>query len=229
MYLVLIWHCFTAAFGWHELFNGYCPECCGFLQYPMDLHPVALHSVCTVIWPQSSKCPTTCECPCHCVGMCTVLTYMHFSCSDFAGDNVLWMIPNIFMVALCNRADHYIFALWFLSSSFFLSLPNLSHRRLDVCHASTHGVALVRIQDAGLKPAARSSLKTQGRKKVAKNRHLGTIAQLCRAISSQLTHVSTIGKKLVKQQYVLHMSSQYELRPTSGWDLLASLRHPCKF
>ena len=31
--------------------------------------------------------------------------------------------------------------------------------------------------------------------------------QLCRAISSQLRHVSTIGKKLVKQQYLLHMSS----------------------
>jgi len=28
-----------------------------------------------------------------------------------------------------------------------------------------------------------------------KNRHLGTISQLCRAISSQLRHVSTIGKK----------------------------------
>jgi len=56
-----------------------------------------------------------------------------------------------------------------------------------------------------------------GRKKVAKNRHLGTIAQLCRAIALQLTHISTIGKKLVKSQYVLHMSSQYgELRPTSG-------------
>jgi len=34
-----------------------------------------------------------------------------------------------------------------------------------------------------------------GRKNDAKNRHLGTIAQLCRAISSQLKHVSTIGKK----------------------------------
>jgi len=30
-------------------------------------------------------------------------------------------------------------------------------------------------------------------------------------------------KKLVKQQYLLHISSQYaELWPTSGWDLLAS-------
>jgi len=54
----------------------------------------------------------------------------------------------LIMVALCNRADHYIFALWFLSSSiffFFYSSPNLSGRRLDVYHTSTHGVALVRI------------------------------------------------------------------------------------
>jgi len=32
------------------------------------------------------------------------------------------------------------------------------------------------------------------RKKVAKNRHLRTITQIYRAISSQLRHVSTIGK-----------------------------------
>jgi len=52
----------------------------------------------------------------------------------------------LFMVALCNRADHYIFALWFLSIFFFFySSSNLSGRRLDVYHTSTHGVALVRI------------------------------------------------------------------------------------
>jgi len=56
-----------------------------------------------------------------------------------------------------------------------------------------------------------------GRKKVAKNRHLGTIAQLWRAISLQLRRVSTTGKKLVKQQYVLQMFAQYgELQPTNG-------------
>jgi len=66
--------------------------------------------------------------------------------------------------------------------------------------------------------------------KMAKNLHLCTIALICRAISSQLRHISTIGKELVKQQYLLHMSSQCgELRPISGWDLLASLGHPCKF
>jgi len=43
--------------------------------------------------------------------------------------------------------------------------------------------------------AARCKYGTQ--KKVAKNRHLGTITQLCRAISSQLRHVSTIGKNLL--------------------------------
>jgi len=44
------------------------------------------------------------------------------------------------------------------SSSFLFLLfssPNLSGRRLDVCHSYTHGVALVRIYDAGLKRAAR--------------------------------------------------------------------------
>jgi len=55
-----------------------------------------------------------------------------------------------------------------------------------------------------------------GRKISAKICHLGAIAQLCRAISSQLRHISTIGKS-VKQQYLPHMSLQYgALRPTSG-------------
>jgi len=57
----------------------------------------------------------------------------------------------------------------------------------------------------------------QDAKNRQKNHRLGTIAQLCRAISSQLRHVSTVGKKLVKQQYLPHLSLQYgELRPTSG-------------
>ena len=43
-------------------------------------------------------------------------------------------------------------------------------------------------------------------------------------------HVSTIGKKLVKQPYLPQMSPQYgELRPTSGWDRFGSLGHRCKF
>jgi len=62
--------------------------------------------------------------------------------------------------------------------------------------------------------------------RMQKNRHFGTIAQFCLAKSSQIRHVSTIGKKLVKQQYLLQYG---ELRLTNSWDLLASLGHPCKF
>jgi len=60
-----------------------------------------------------------------------------------------------------------MFALWFFSSIFFTS-PNLSGRRLDVYHTSSHGVALVSIYNAGLKPAARGSLEMQDPKKSPK-------------------------------------------------------------
>ena len=56
--------------------------------------------------------------------------------------------------------------------SFFLSFfssPNLSGRRLDVYHTSTHSVALVRIYDAGLKRAARGSLEIQDAKNLQKS------------------------------------------------------------
>jgi len=130
------------------------------------------------------------------------------------------------MAALCNRAGHYIFALWFLSSSssIFFSSPNLSGRRLDVCHTSAHGVALVHISNACLKCAARGSLEIRD----TKNRHFGTIAHLSGCIFATRAHIDN-RKKLVKQQYLSQMSLQYgELRPTCGWDLLASLGHPCK-
>ena len=72
--------------------------------------------------------------------------------------------------------------------------------------------------------------RNAGPKKSPKIGHLGTIAQLCRALSSQLRYVSTIRKTLAKQQYLLHMSGmspQYgKLRPTSGWDRSGSLGHP---
>jgi len=66
--------------------------------------------------------------------------------------------------------------------------------------------------------------------KSPKIRHLGTIAQLYRAESLQLRHISTIGKKLVKQQYLFHTFVQYaELPPTNGWDRFGCLGHPSKF
>ena len=77
---------------------------------------------------------------------------MKWKISDMGCSLVAMMplLPAIFssliMVALCNRADHYIFSCGFyLLLSSFLSSPNLSGRRLDVYHTSTRGVAVVRI------------------------------------------------------------------------------------
>ena len=56
------------------------------------------------------------------------------SCKQFL--KMSFGLGLVFMVALCNRADHYIFILFLSSFFFFLffSSPNLSGRRLDVYH-----------------------------------------------------------------------------------------------
>jgi len=130
----------------------------------------------------------------------------------------------IIMAALYNRAGHYIFALWFLSFLFYLFfprvisavgdwmstvLPHMVWRLSPYCEFRMH-VMMSEMCYMWL-------TENTGCKNDAKNRHLGTNAQLCWAISSQLRHVSTTRKKLVKQQYVLHMCPQYgELRPING-------------
>jgi len=93
--------------------------------------------------------------------------------------------------------------------SFFFSLPNLTHRRLDVCHTCTHGVVLSNLGCRSETCCTRLA-GDAGRKKSPKIRHLRTITQFCRTISSQLRRVSTIGKKLVKQQYLPRISLQYD-------------------
>ena len=70
---------------------------------------------------------------------------------------------------------------------------------------------------AGMKCAASASLKIQD----AKIRRLRTIAQRCRATSSLYLRNNSIyrqsEKACIKQQYLIHMSSQYgELRPTGS-------------
>jgi len=136
------------------------------------------------------------------------------------------------MVALWNRADHYNFMLLFvLSSFFFFSSPNLSRRRLDVCHTSTHGyVALVRfkMQVWNLLHAACWKHRTQKSRQKSPSEH----HRMHNFVGLYLRNEGTYqqSEKTVKQQWVLHMSPQYgELRPTSGWDRFTSLGHPSKF
>jgi len=115
------------------------------------------------------------------------------------------------MVALCNRADHYIFPCDFYLLSFFFPRPQIG----CLPYFYTWRGPSANLECMSEMCCSRIAANT-GCKKVAKNRHLGTIPQLRWATSSQLRHVSTIGKKL-KQQYLLHMSLQYgELGPSSG-------------
>jgi len=74
----------------------------------------------------------------------------------------------------------------------FFSSPRLSGRRWDVYHTSTHGVALANLECMFELCCTRLAETTE-----RKNRHFGSIAQLCRAVSSQLRHVSTVGKNLL--------------------------------
>ena len=86
------------------------------------------------------------------------------------------------MVALCNRADHYIFMLWFvLLLSFFLFFPRLISAVGDWMFTILWHMVWPYIS-ANLECRSEMCCKrlaaNTGRKKVAKNRHLGTIAQL---------------------------------------------------
>jgi len=91
--------------------------------------------------------------------------------------------------------------------SFFFSSPILSGRRLDVYHTSTHGVAFVQIQNAGLKCAARGSLEMQDAKMTQKSPSAHHRTTLSGCIFANKACIDN-RKKFVKQQYVPHMSAK---------------------
>jgi len=136
----------------------------------------------------------------------------------------------LFMAALCNRAGHFISlscGFFFLSSSFS---PHLISAIADWMSTILEHMVW-RGLNANLECRSEMCcMRLAGNartKRSPKIRHLRTIAQLCRAISLQQRHVLTIEKKLLKQQYLPHMSLQYtELQLTSGWDPFVSLGHP---
>ena len=102
----------------------------------------------------------------------------------------------LFMVALCNRADHIYFHPVVSFLLLLLFFPRLISAVGDWMFTIHLHMACANLECRSETCCTRLAANT-GRKKVAKNRHLGTIAQLCRAISSQVRHVSTIGKNLL--------------------------------
>jgi len=107
------------------------------------------------------------------------------------------------MAALWNRADHYSFALWFLS--FFLA--ESQHLQIG-CLPYFHIWC-------GLSANLECMSEMCCMWLAGNTGPIWVPSQLCRAISQQTSP---------------HMSSQYgELWPTNGWDPFGSLGHPNKF
>jgi len=130
------------------------------------------------------------------------------------------------MVALWNRADHHIFALWFLLSFFFF--PHLISAVAEWMSAILpHKVwpqCECRVQVRNVLHVARWKYRMQkSRQKSPSWHHRTTLSGYIFATKARIDNRK---KSLLSSS----MSPQYgELRPTSGWDWSGSLRHPCIF
>jgi len=127
---------------------------------------------------------------------------------------------------------HYVFVLWFLlffllSFFFFPRLFPAAWNWMSTILSHMWPRCEFRMQVWNLLHAAHWKYRTQ---KIAKNSSSGNIRPtLSACIYATKAHIDNL-KKIVKQQYLLHLSPQYgELQPISGWDGLASLGHPSKF
>jgi len=134
---------------------------------------------------------------------------------------------GIIMAALRSRCRHYIFAPWFLLSFFRRLILAVGDWMSIILPHMVWPLCEFRMQVWNVLHAAHWKCRMQ---KIAKNspsaHHRATSLGY---ILATKVHTNS-WKKLVKQQYLLQMSSQYgELRPTSGWDRSGSLGHPCEF
>ena len=166
------------------------------------------------IWPRHAAGPLAC-----CLLLLALLASLQCSLKTVCSSHRLpirLVSLSIIMPALCNLIAHSVIFFPVVSSSFYLLFSRLSQTGCLPYFYTWCGRPSANLECRS-ETAARGSLEMQDPKKSPKIRHLGTIRQLCGAISSQLRHLSTIGKKLVKQQYLPHMFLQYgELRLTSG-------------
>jgi len=129
------------------------------------------------------------------------------------------------MAALRSRCGHYIFILWFLllSSFFLVYSQRLQIRCLPYFH--TWCSLSVNLECRSEMCCMRLAGKT-GRKKSPSTHHRTTLLGCIFATRACIDN----RKKVVKQQYLLHMSPRYgERRSSNGWDRLGSLEHPSKF
>jgi len=130
------------------------------------------------------------------------------------------------MAALRSRCGHYIFALWFLSFYLFF-IPRLISAVADWMSTILHTwCGLTANLECMSEMCCTWLARNIGHKKSPSAHHRTTLSGHIFITKARIDN----RKKLAEQQYLPHMCLQYgELRPTDGWDLLASLGHPNKF
>jgi len=130
------------------------------------------------------------------------------------------------MAALCNRAGRYIFVLWFLLS-FYLFFLTYSQPSQTVYLPYFHTWCGLSANLGWRSEMCCTRLaENTGHKKSPSGHHHTTLSGYIFATKACIDN----RKKLIKQQYLLHMSPQDgELWPTNGWDRFTTLGHPSKF
>jgi len=127
------------------------------------------------------------------------------------------------MAALHSRCGNYILHCDFFLS-FFHSLPNLSGHRCLPYFDAWCGLS-ANLECMSEMCCTRLAGNT-GCKKSPSAHHHTTLSDYIFVTKARIDNP----KKIVKQQYLPHMSLQYgELWLSNGWDLLASLGHPSIF
>jgi len=123
---------------------------------------------------------------------------------------------ELFMAALHSRCAHYIFDL-FLLSIFFLSSPNLSRRRLDVYHTSTHCVALVQISNAGLKTCCTRLAENTGCKNSPSVHHCTTLSGYIFATQAHIDNRKKLVTAISRPHIPYNMVNFGPLAPEISW------------
>ena len=125
-----------------------------------------------------------------------------------------------------NRAGHYILPLWFLLLLFFRFLLAYSQRSQIGCLPYFHTwCGLSANLECRSEICCTRLAENTGRKNSPSAHHGTTLSVYIFTTKAYIDN-----RKHVKQQYLLHMSSQYgEIRPTNGWDRWRVWSTPANF
>ena len=136
-------------------------------------------------------------------------------------------VPQIIMAALHSRCGHYIFALWFLSFSlsFFPRLISAAVDWMSTPYFHTWCGLSANLECMSGMCCMPVSENT-GCKKSPVRHHRTTLSG---CIFAAKAYIDSRKKTCYTPIPPPHVLIIWWTLPTNGWDLLASLGHPCKF